>query len=151
MNIQALHPNFRLPQRSTELAGGFDLYMPEAGEITPCWERCTDEDPNVHPVKVPLGFAAEIPTGYVALLLPRSGTGAKHSLELENTCGIIDADYRGEWVAFLNTKNGAGFSWSAGERVLQFILVPVLTPVLTLVDSVAHTERGAGGFGSTGQ
>lgn len=151
MNIQPLHPNFRLPSRATDLAGGYDLYMPEAGEIAPCWERCSEEDLNVKPVKIPLGFAAEVPPGYVALLLPRSSTGAKHSIELENTCGVIDADYRGEWFAFLNTKNGTGFSWEAGDRILQYLLVPVYTPELTLVDSVSKTARGEGGIGSTGK
>lgn len=145
MNIEALHPNFRLPTRATDLAGGFDLYMPEAGEAKPIW----DKDDPAKADKIKLGFAAEVPEGYVALLLPRSSTGAKHSLELENTVGVIDADYRGEWMAFLNTKNGEGFSWEAGDRVLQFLLVPVHTPELTLVTSVSKTARGEGGFGST--
>lgn len=152
MNIEGLHPNFQLPVRSSELAGGYDLYMPEAGRIGEFWERATSEDePEVKPVKVALGFAAEVPVGHVALLLPRSSTGAKHSVELENTCGVIDADYRGEWFAFMGTKNGMPFEWEAGERVLQYILVPVATPELTLVDSVAKTARGTGGVGSTGR
>lgn len=151
MNIQPLHPNFRLPSRATDLAGGYDLYMPEAGVVEEIWARISEEDPVVRPVKVPLGFAAEVPEGYVALLLPRSSTGAKHSLELENTCGVIDADYRGEWFAFLNVKSGAEFRWEAGDRILQYLLVPVYTPELTLVDSVSKTARGEGGIGSTGK
>lgn len=121
--------------------------MPEAGKIPPIWAR----KDATKPVKVALGFAAEVPAGYVALLLPRSGTGAKHSVELENTCGLIDEDYRGEWVAFLNTKNGEEFAWKAGERVLQMVIVPVHTPVLTIVSDLTATPRGVGGFGSTGQ
>ena len=147
MNIQPLHPNFRIPSRATDLAGGYDIYMPESGAAQAFWEK---EDPT-KPDKIPLGFAAEVPAGHVALLLPRSSTGAKHSLELENTCGVIDADYRGEWFAFLNTKNGEGFSWEAGDKVLQFLIVPVCTPELTLVESVSKTARGEGGFGSTGK
>lgn len=147
MNIEAIHPNFRLPVRGSERAGAYDLHMPEAGSIPPIWAR---EDP-AKPIKVKLGFAAEVPPGHVALLLPRSGTGAKHSVELENTCGVIDEDYRGEWMAVLNTKNGEGFDWEAGDRVVQMVIVPVATPELTLVDSLDATGRGAGGFGSTGK
>ena len=147
MNIEPLHPNFRIPTRATDLSGGFDLYMPEAGEAQAIWAKDNPCKPN----KIPLGFAAEVPAGYVAFLLPRSSTGAKYSLELENTVGVIDADYRGEWFAFLNTKNGEGFSWEAGDRVLQYLLVPVATPELTIVDSVAKTARGEGGIGSSGK
>lgn len=147
MNIQPLHPNFRLPVRGSERAGAYDLHMPEAGSIPPIWAR---DDP-AKPIKVKLGFAAEVPPGHVALLLPRSGTGAKHSVELENTCGVIDEDYRGEWMAVLNTKNGEGFDWAAGDRVVQMVIVPVHTPVLNLVDDLTATARGTGGFGSSGQ
>lgn len=151
MNIQPLHPNFRTPTRATDLSGGFDIYMPEPGCVEEIWSRCSEEDPVARPVKVPLGFAAEVPEGYVALLLPRSGRGIKEGLELENTCGVIDADYRGQWFAFLSTKSGAESRWQTGDRVLQFILVPVHTPSLVVVDSVSKTDRGTGGFGSTGE
>lgn len=146
MNIEPKHPDFKLPTRSTELAGGFDIFMPEEGEDLPVFDK---EDHNP-PTKVPLGFAAEVPEGHVALLLPRSGVGAKKGVELENTAGVIDADYRGEWVAFINTKNGLGFSWEKHQKVLQFLIVPVSTPELKVVESVSKTERGEGGFGSTG-
>lgn len=98
-----------------------------------------------------LGFAAAVPPGHVALLLPRSGTGAKFGLELNNTCGVIDSDYRGEWKAALRTKAGTDFVWAAGERILQFMVVPVVSPVLELVGKLESTERGAGGFGSSGK
>jgi len=140
MNIQPLNPNFRLPTRGTDLAGAFDLYMPERGSIT---------DWDMEGVMVNLGFAAEVPEGYVALLLPRSGVGCKHGIELHNTCGVIDADYRGEWKACLSSKQSGKFEWARGERILQFLLVPVLTPVLNIVDTLSETGRGTGGFGST--
>ncbi len=98
----------------------------------------------------PLGFATEIPKGFVALIQPRSSTGAKNGLELNNTCGVIDSDYRGEWKAALRTKSGKPFEWKAGERVLQFFVVPVYTGQLELVDELESTDRGAGGFGSSG-
>lgn len=147
MKFKSLHPNFSLPTRGTDHAGAFDLYMPEGGYVPPVWER---GDP-LKPVKVKLGFAAEVPPGHVALLLPRSSAGTKHSVELENTCGVIDSDYRGEWMACLSTKNGEEFIWEAGDRVLQMLIVPVVTPDLQLVEELSESSRGSGGFGSTGK
>ena len=142
MNIKKLHPNFKMPTRGTDYAGGFDIYMPEKGSMMPG---------ATYGQMVPLGFSAEVPVGYVALLLPRSGAGAKHGVSLNNTVGVIDADYRGEWVACLRLKNGLPHRWEAGERLLQFILVPVATPELNLVEELGTTARGKGGFGSTNQ
>lgn len=142
MNIKQLHPNFKMPTRGTDHAGGFDIYMPEKGSMIPG---------ATYGQMVPVGFAAEVPVGYVALLLPRSGAGAKHGVSLNNTVGVIDADYRGEWVACLRLKNGLPHHWEAGERLLQFILVPVGTPELKLVEELGSTTRGEGGFGSTNQ
>ena len=141
MNIQPLRPGFKVPTRGTERAGGYDIYMPEPGVL----ER------DVKGQMVPLGFAAEVPAGHVALLLPRSGAGAKLGVSLNNTVGVIDADYRGEWMACLRMKNGIAYRWDAGERLLQFVLVPAHTPELVLVEELGTTTRGEGGFGSTNQ
>lgn len=139
MQIEALHPDFIMPTKGTELAGAFDLYMPEAGETSP------------GPIQfIGLGFKSAIPPNHVALLLPRSGTGAKHGVELNNTCGVIDADYRGEWKAAIKTKSGIPFKWEKGDRVLQFLIVPVPKIELVLVDKLDDTDRGTGGFGSSG-
>ncbi len=127
-----------MPTKGTNDAGAYDIYMPEAGYV------------HGEPEFVGLGFASEIPRGYVALLLPRSSSGAKHGLELNNTCGVIDSDYRGEWKAAMKTKSGIKFAWNAGDRVLQFLLLPIHTPRLELVDSVSKSDR-EGGFGSTGR
>lgn len=140
MRIKSLHPNFIKPIKSTKGAGAFDIYMPELGNI---------EGPN--PSKVNLGFAAEVPEGHVALIFPRSGTGSKHGVELNNTCGIIDSDYRGSWIANIRTKSGNYFGWEAGDRVLQFLIVPVANVELELSDELDDTERGSGGFGSSGK
>ena len=138
MRIQSLHTSFIMPTKGTDQAGAFDIYMPEAGNYLGT------------PLLAGLGFAAEVPTGHVALLLPRSSTGAKFGLELNNTCGVIDADYRGEWKASLKTKNGHPYSWNAGDRLIQFLVVPVANVKLRLFESVGHTLRGDGGFGSSG-
>lgn len=139
MNIKPIHPNFKLPTKSTSGAGAYDLYMPEAGDI-----------PDLESVRVKLGFAAEVPEGYIALLAPRSGAGSKHTVELSNTVGYIDSDYRGEWIAKLQTKTGLPYAWESGDRVLQFALVPVLSVDFNVVDELNDTDRSKGGFGSTG-
>ena len=139
MRIQSLHTNFIMPTKGSDQAGAHDIYMPEAGTATGTSQL------------IGLGFSTAVPTGHVALLLPRSSTGAKFSLELNNTAGIIDSDYRGEWRAALRTKSGLPFSWEKGERVLQFLVVPVTQVTLELVDSLDTTERGTGGFGSSGK
>ncbi|BAR94570.1 deoxyuridine 5'-triphosphate nucleotidohydrolase [Pseudomonas phage Ka3] len=139
MEIKALCEDFIMPTRGSDTAGGFDIYMPEAGEA----KMNTDK-------LVPLGFSTAIPPGFVALLLPRSGVGAKMGVRLRNTCGVIDADYRGEWMAKILT-DGPDFKWEKGDRVLQFVIVPAYTPELQLVEELPETSRGEGGFGSTGK
>ena len=128
-----------MPVKSTTGAGAYDLFMPEDGDYI------AGEDE-----KHSLGFAAEVPEGYVALILPRSGVGFNHGLELNNTCGVIDSDYRGEWFAKIRTKDNRWHGWAAGERLLQMLIIPVASPVLELADELSDTERGEGGIGSTG-
>src|SRR5690606_26601830 len=135
-------PGFKLPTKGTALAGAYDLYMPEDGTIV--GQRATG-------VPVALGFAAEVPEGYVALMLPRSGVGTKHGLALNNTCGVIDSDYRGEWLATLRVHNDGFLAWKAGDRLLQFLIVPVANVVPELSETLSDTSRGTGGFGSTGK
>jgi dUTP pyrophosphatase len=139
MKIIAMHPDFLMPTKGTDEAGAFDIYMPEPGHAFGMSKM------------IGLGFAAAVPPGHVALLLPRSSTGAKYGLELNNSCGVIDSDYRGEWKAALRTKDGSSFAWSRGERLLQFLVVPVANVTLEEVSSLDETERGTEGFGSTGK
>lgn len=139
MKIQAIHTNFMMPTHGTEHAAGYDIYMPDLGILQPGQS-----------LKIPLGFAAEIPVGFGALLMPRSGWGSK-GIALMNTVGLIDADYRGEWVAHLKNTSNDTITWEPGDKLVQFIVVPIINFVLMQVDSVAPTERGDGGFGSTGK
>jgi dUTP pyrophosphatase len=138
VQIQSTNPNFILPTKGTEQAGAYDVYMPEAGEL------------NGTSQLIDLGFAAAVPEGHVAILAPRSSAGAKFGVELNNTIGVIDADYRGNWKAALRTKNGANYSYNAGDRLVQFLIVPVTTVLLERVEALDATARGTGGFGSTG-
>lgn len=137
MRIQLAHPGAIMPTKGTNGAGAWDIYMPTDGEV------------QGNTVMVDLGFQGAVPPGFVALLLPRSGAGAKFGVELNNTCGVIDADYRKNWLAAMKTKSGLPFKWAKGERVLQFLVVPLYTGELELVESLEATER-TGGFGSTG-
>lgn len=139
MQIKSIHPALIMPSKGSEWAAAFDIYMPESGIADGISQL------------IGLGFAAAVPAGHVALLLPRSSTGAKFGLELNNTCGVIDADYRGEWKAALRTKSGEPLLWAAGERLLQFLVVPIAQVTLELVESLDETDRGTGGFGSSGR
>ena len=141
MRITPLHEGFIMPTKATIYSAAMDLYMSEAGTV------------YGHSKLFGLGFAAAVPIGYGALLIPRSGVGAKHGLELNNTVGLIDSDYRGEWKAALRTKSGLGFSWEKGDRVLQALILPIAAFQLELVgsiDELGTTHRGEGGFGSSG-
>lgn len=137
MEIKSIHPNFIMPIKATDKAGAFDIYMPEFGTV------------NGNTQFFNLGFATAVPDGHVALLLPRS-SAAKSGLELTNTCGVIDSDYRGEWKAALRSKNGYMLSWNTHDRLLQFMIVPIANITLKQVYELDTTVRGLGGFGSTG-
>mgnify|MGYP003585328610 CR=1 FL=1 len=141
MKFKQLHPDAILPTKGSEAAGGYDIYMPQMGSLNQYEKEL-----------FPLGFAAEVPPGYVAMILPRSGTGAKKGVELVNTCGVIDSDYRGEWMAMLILKKDhESFIFDKGERLLQFVLVPALSVQPEWADELSDTSRGEGGFGSSGQ
>lgn len=101
---------------------------------------------------VPLGFAMALPPGTAAMLLPRSGLGAKHGIVLGNLVGLIDEDYRGQVMASVWNRNTGGmpFTIQPMDRIAQMVVVPVLQATFELVDELPETERGAGGFGSTG-
>ena len=137
INIKKLSPNAVLPNWNNDSAGA-DLTSLETATI------------NVgrrHLFKTGLSLA--IPSGYYGRVAPRSGLALKKGIDV--MAGVIDADYRGEWMACLRLKNGIPHRWEAGERLLQFILVPVNTPELKLVEELGSTARGEGGFGSTNQ
>lgn len=141
MEIIQLHPDLLPPTRGTEGAAGYDVYMPAAGNTL-------GGSAGLHG----LGFACKVPAGHVALILPRSSAGVKLGVRLGNTAGVIDSDYEGEWKVNIQGKPGDVVQWAAGERLFQFIVVPVATPELKFVKEFSNSsQRGAGGFGSTGK
>jgi dUTP pyrophosphatase len=129
-----------LPTRAHPGDAGLDLYALDATELGP-GERAS----------VSTGIAVEIPAGQAGLVLPRSGLAARHGIALVNAPGLIDSGYRGELrVLLLNTDRQRSFSVAVGDRIAQLVLVEVRTPVPIEVDELDHSERGAGGFGSSG-
>jgi dUTP pyrophosphatase len=130
-----------LPTRAYPGDAGLDLYALEEVRLGP-GERAS----------VRTGIAVEIPAGHAGLVLPRSGLAARHGIALVNAPGLIDAGYRGEIrVLLLNTDRREPFTAEPGERIAQLVVVNVEAPEVTEVAELALSERGAGGFGSSGQ
>jgi dUTP pyrophosphatase len=99
---------------------------------------------------VPTGLAIELPHGLEAQVRPRSGLAARHGVTVLNSPGTIDSDYRGEIKAVLVNLGQQAWRASRGERIAQLVIAPVIQAELEFVDALSETERGAGGFGSTG-
>ncbi len=99
---------------------------------------------------VPTGLFFEIPEGYEVQVRPRSGLAAKNGVTVLNTPGTIDSDYRGEIKVILINLGDADFTINSGDRIAQMIVAPVTQATFSITDSLSETERGAGGFGSTG-
>ena len=140
LRVRRLDARARLPTRAYPGDAGLDLYALEDGLLEP-GERAS----------IRTGVAVEIPDGQAGLVLPRSGLAAKHGIALVNAPGLIDAGYRGEVrVLLLNTDSSAPFQIAPGDRIAQLVLVRVETPAVVEVEELALSERGAGGFGSSG-
>ena len=109
---------------------------------------------TIHPGqtgKIPTGIAMEIPKGYVGLIFARSSLGVKRGLAPANKVGVIDSDYRGEFLIFLYNQSDKPQTVEPEERVAQRVIVPVKRETFEEVSSLEDTDRGQGGFGSTGR
>ena len=100
--------------------------------------------------KIPTGLFIEIPKGYEAQVRPRSGLAARHGVTVLNAPGTIDSDYRGEIEVILVNFGAGPFTIKSGDRIAQMVIAPVIQAALSETESLSETERGAGGFGSTG-
>jgi len=127
-----------VPTRGTERSAGMDLYCTETVEI-----------PRKSTAKIRTKVHIEIPEGHFGLLCPRSSIG-KRGLGLANTVGIIDSDYRGEIICLIKNHNAHSETIVAQDRVAQLVIVPYFCPKIEVVEQLTETERGDGGFGSTG-
>ena len=142
VKVKKLHPNAKLPTYGSLEAAGADLYA------------CLDAPVTVAPgetVWIPTGIALEVPKGCAGLVYARSSMGVKRGLAPANKVGVIDSDYRGEIRVVLLNHGKETQTVEHGERVAQFLITPVLTPCYEEADELSDTDRGAGGFGSTGK
>ena len=140
LRIKLLREGVATPERAHSGDAGFDLRTAVDFTLKPGQRD-----------RVPTGIALELPDHLCALVLPRSGLANKHGIALVNAPGLIDSGYRGELqVLLLNTDRTESFSAKAGERIAQLVLIEPRTPELQVVEELADSERGSGGFGSSG-
>ncbi len=142
MNLRfvRLDPRAVLPTRAHSGDAGLDLRALEAATLAPGTRA-----------SVRTGIAVEIPPGMAGLVLPRSGLAARHGISLVNAPGLIDSGYRGELaVLLLNTDRTEAVALAAGDRIAQLVLVGIQSPTPVEVDQLSDSERGTGGFGSSG-
>lgn len=145
VDVRILYPMTKLPEYATDGSAGLDLRacIPDAIRLYPGQTRL-----------IPTGIEIHIgDPSVMGVLCPRSGLGHKHGIVLGNLVGIIDSDYQGEIMVSAWNRNSEGppFVIHPGDRIAQMMFVPVIRPSLTVVESFDETERGAGGFGSTGR
>ena len=141
IKVKKLREGAHLPTYGTEFSAGADLYA------------CLEEPVAIAPgetKKIPTGLAMEIPVGCAGLIYARSSLGTKRGLAPANKVGVVDSDYRGEFMIFLHNHGTDVQTIVHGDRVAQLLVTPVFTPGFVEADVLSDTVRGAGGFGSTG-
>ncbi|GAC1368791.1 MAG: dUTP diphosphatase [Aquirhabdus sp.] len=132
-----------LPAHATNGSAGIDLRA--------CLDEAIVLQPNAT-VLVKTGMAIHIEdTGFAGLILPRSGLGHKHGIVLGNLVGLIDSDYQGELMVSVWNRGTTAFTLEPGERMAQYVLVPIMQTSFDIVEEFVESERGAGGFGHTGR
>ena len=137
IKMQKLNKDAQLPTRSHHTDAGLDIYAVEPAELFP----------GVHAV-LPTGLAMAIPEGFVGIIKPRSGLAVRHSVDV--LAGVVDSSYRGEVMVTLIKYSEGRMEIRKGDRIAQMLIVPVCLQTPMLVNRLDDTERGKGGFGSTG-
>ena len=140
--FQKLDPSAQLPRRATASSAGYDLCA------------CVRQPVTVEPgqtVSIPTGLAMALPQGYGGFIFARSGLGIRHGIVPGNCVGVIDADYRGEIKVALHNHSDAPVTVQPGDRIAQLVIMPVMMAEYVEADELCDTDRGAGGFGSTGK
>ena len=141
IRVKKLHPAAKLPTYGSAEAAGADLYA------------CLEETVTIAPGEsafIPTGIAMEVPVGCAGLIYARSGLACKRGLAPANKVGVVDSDYRGQIVVVLHNHGKQEQTVANGERIAQMVITPVLTPPYMQVDELTDSDRGSGGFGSTG-
>ena len=142
ISIKILREGALLPTYGSAEAAGADLYA------------CLDTELVIQPGQtafVPTGFAMAVPKGCAGLIYARSGLACKQDLAPANKVGVIDSDYRGEFMVALHNHGSESRTVCHGDRIAQLVITPVLTPAYAEVNELSDTQRAAGGFGSTGK
>lgn len=142
ISVKRLKPYAILPTYGSDEAAGADLYA------------CLENEITIAPGEtawVPTGLAMELPKGYAGLVYARSGMACKRGLAPANKVGVIDSDYRGEITVVLHNHGKDSQTMNHGDRIAQLIITPVVTPGFREVTELSDTQRGIGGFGSTGK
>lgn len=141
IKVKKLNSRAILPTYGSEHAAGADLYA------------CMDAPVTIGPhstVMIRTGLAMEIPEGYAGLIYPRSGMACKRHLAPANKVGVIDPDYRGEFMIAMHNHSDEPQTVEPGERIAQLVITPFITAAFEEADELSGTVRGTGGFGSTG-
>ena len=139
VKIKRLTETAKIPTRGSEYAAGYDLYADEQVEIL-----------GEETVVIGTGISMEIPEGYFGAIYARSGLATKQGLRPANCVGVVDSDYRGEVIIALHNDTDESQWVLAGSRIAQLLIQPVMRTNFNVVDELGDTERGIGGFGSTG-
>lgn len=143
IKIKKLKSNAIIPSRGSAQAAGYDLYA------------CLDSDfIEIEPhktAKIGTGLSIEVPEGYFGAIFARSGLALKQSLRPANCVGVADSDYRGEYIVALHNDSDELRKIEAGDRIAQLVIMPYLSVEFEEAQELGSTERGAGGFGSTGK
>lgn len=142
ITVKKLKENAVIPTYGSAEAAGADLYA------------CLDEPVVIAPGEskfIPTGLSMEIPKGYAGLIYARSGMACKRNLAPANKVGVIDSDYRGEFIVVLHNHGNDPQNVEQGERIAQLVITPVFTPGFVEVNELSDTDRAGGGFGSTGK
>lgn len=143
VKIKKLYPDAIIPKQATVGSAGFDLSarLDEETIIIPRGDK----------VRIDTGLAFELPENHVMIIAPRSSSGIKKSLMLQNTIGVLDADYRGHCFLFVKNTGKTDLVIENGERIAQAVILPYPKVMFEEVEELSNTERGEGGFGSSGR
>lgn len=142
IKVKKLRENAKLPSAGSKYAAGYDLYA--------CLETEEITIPPHSNVKIGTGLSIAVPEGYFGAIFARSGIAAKQNLRPANCVGVADSDYRGEYIVALHNDSETERVIANGERIAQLVVMPYLTAEFIEADELDETERGEGGFGSTG-
>ena len=142
IQVKKLRSDALLPSSGSRFAAGYDLYA------------CMDAPVEIAPhttVKIGTGLSLAVPEGYFGAIFARSGLASKQGLRPANCVGVCDSDYRGEYIIAVHNDGESAQRIAPGDRIAQLVVLPCLALDFEEVDELGGTERGAGGFGSTGK